>query len=168
MNKTYKTPDILNSVAKFHNTFNAPILESPKIPSKERVGLRIRLIKEELEELEAALVDRDLVEVADALCDLQYVLAGAVLEFGLADKFSELFEEVQSSNMSKICLGKKEEIDTRAYYDAQGTATYSKYFDDFNTDGFQGTAYVVYRESDDKVLKSINYHAADLNTILNG
>ena len=94
--------DSLNQVAEFHRTFNAPILETPQIPSKERCELRVSLLQEELNELKKAINDNDLVEIADALCDLQYVLSGAVLEFGLGEKFVTLFNEVQRSNMSKL------------------------------------------------------------------
>lgn len=98
-----KKIDSLNQVAEFHRTFNAPILENPQIPSAERCNLRIALLQEELNELKQAIEDQDIVEIADALCDLQYVLSGAVLEFGLGEKFVDLFNEVQRSNMSKAC-----------------------------------------------------------------
>ncbi|HHH49503.1 MAG TPA: hypothetical protein ENK52_00835, partial [Saprospiraceae bacterium] len=95
--------DALNQVAEFHKTFQHPIQEKPTIPSKERCELRVALIAEELKELQDAIADNDLVEIADALCDIQYVLSGAVLEFGLGEKFKALFDEVQRSNMSKTC-----------------------------------------------------------------
>mgnify|MGYP000244358821 FL=1 len=101
--------DSLNQVAEFHRTFNAPILDTPQIPSEQRCQLRVSLLQEELDELAQALKDKDLVEVADALCDIQYVLSGAVLEFGLGDKFVELFKEVQRSNMSKACSTEEEQ-----------------------------------------------------------
>ena len=72
--------DALNQVAEFHKTFNAPILDTPQIPSKERCELRISLLQEELNELKDAIADNNIIEVADALCDLQYVLSGAVLK----------------------------------------------------------------------------------------
>ena len=78
-----KVLDSLNQVAEFHNTFKHPVEPTPTIPSKKRCDLRVVLIREELEELEAAIKDNDIVEIADALCDIQYVLSGAVLEFGL-------------------------------------------------------------------------------------
>src|ERR1700761_3755106 len=93
----------LNQVAEFHTTFKHPILENPGIPSKERCALRVSLLAEEVKELQEAINDNDLVEIADALCDIQYVLAGAILEFGLGEKFKELFDEVHRSNMSKAC-----------------------------------------------------------------
>ena len=78
-----QSPDSLNQVAEFHRTFHAPVLETPRIPSEARCNLRVSLLTEELDELREAIIDGDIVAVADALCDLQYVLSGAVLEFGL-------------------------------------------------------------------------------------
>ena len=112
--------DSLNQVAEFHKTFNAPILETPQIPAEERAQLRIKLLQEELDELKEAIAENDLVEVADALCDLQYVLSGAVLEFGLGEKFVELFNEVQRSNMSKACDTPEEAEQTIAHYREKG------------------------------------------------
>src|SRR6187431_628704 len=103
-------PDALNLVAEFHRTFKHPILKEPAIPSEDRCKLRVALIAEELKELEVAILEKDIVEVADALCDIQYVLSGAILEFGLGEKFKTLFEEVQRSNMSKACQSEEEAI----------------------------------------------------------
>lgn len=89
-------------VATFHKSFKVPVENSPVIPEKERCELRYKLIREELEEFRDAFEKGDLIEVADALTDLQYVLFGSVVEFGLQDKFVELFTEVQRSNMSKL------------------------------------------------------------------
>ena len=89
--------DFLEKVKCFHEVFKAPILETPQIPSKERCDLRISLISEELEEMKEAIEKGDVVEVADALADLQYVLSGAVLEFGLGDKFDTLFKPLLNS-----------------------------------------------------------------------
>ena len=149
-----KKIDSLNQVAEFHKTFNAPILETPQIPSEQRCQLRVDLLQEELDELSQALKDKDLVEVADALCDIQYVLSGAVLEFGLGDKFIDLFNEVQRSNMSKACNTQQEAIMTLSHYKKKdGTEGYYKEING---------KWLVYRTSDDKVLKSINYSPADL------
>ena len=92
----------LDQVAEFHEAFGVPNLENAQIPDKERVALRVKLIQEELDELKEGLADNDLTEVADALTDIQYVLLGTVLEFGLQDKFEALFDEVHQSNMSKL------------------------------------------------------------------
>ena len=85
-------PDSLSLVAAFHRTFKHPILTAPTIPDENRCKLRVALLAEELKELEVAILNKDIVEVADAFCDLQYVLSGAILEFGLGEKFKELFE----------------------------------------------------------------------------
>jgi predicted HAD superfamily Cof-like phosphohydrolase len=148
----------LEKVSEFHKTFNAPILGTPQIPSKERCELRISLLQEELNELKEAIENNDLVEVADAFADLQYVLSGAILEFGLSDKFDKLFEKVQRSNLSKACNTEQEAIETLLYYKKK--------------DGTEGTykmindKWVVYRNGDNKVLKSINYSPANLSDII--
>ena len=150
-------PKTLTSVAEFHKTFQHPILEEPTIPSEARCKLRVSLIAEELNELQEAIDNKDLVEIADALCDIQYVLSGAVLEFGLKDKFNALFEEVQRSNMSKACKDEEEAKATQAHYLAKGVTSYNK-----EVDGL----FLVFREDDNKTLKSINYSPADLKSIL--
>lgn len=153
-----KKIDSLNQVAEFHKTFKHPIHETPHIPSKERCALRVSLIAEELKELEQAIMDQDLVEIADALCDIQYVLSGAVLEFGLGEKFVALFNEVQRSNMSKACQTREEAQATVDYYKRERDT--EAYF--VEQDGI----YLVYRKEDNKTLKSINYSPANLKVIL--
>ncbi|MEQ8475032.1 nucleoside triphosphate pyrophosphohydrolase family protein [Fulvivirga sp.] len=151
-------PDSLNQVADFHKTFKHPILGFPGIPDEKRCALRVELIAEELKELEEAIQDKDLVEVADALCDIQYVLSGAILEFGLGDKFKALFDEVQRSNMSKACNTEEEAKATVEFYkNEKDTECYYK-----EEDG----KFLVYRTVDDKTIKSINYSPADLKSIL--
>lgn len=149
----------LNQVADFHQTFNAPILDTPQIPSEQRCQLRVALLQEELDELAQAIKDNDLVEIADALCDIQYVLSGAVLEFGLGEKFVELFNEVQRSNMSKACSTEEEAQTTLEYYKQKdGTEGYYKQV---------GDKWVTYRNGDDKVLKSVGYSPANIKGMLN-
>lgn len=153
-----KDLNALSQVAEFHKTFKHPILASPTIPSKERSQLRVDLIAEELKELQEAINDNNMVEIADALCDLQYVLAGAVLEFGLADKFKALFDEVHRSNMSKACKTVEEANETIAHY--KNSASVDAYHKEI--DGL----FLVYRSNDHKTLKSINYSPADLSNLL--
>lgn len=151
-------PKSLQSVAEFHKTFKHPILESPQIPDDKRCKLRVSLLVEELNELVEGIKSKDIVEVADAFCDLQYVLSGAILEFGLADKFKEMFEEVQRSNMSKACNNELEAKDTVAHYKLEkGVDCYYE-----EADG----KYLVFRREDRKTLKSIYYSEANLNRIL--
>jgi len=150
-------PKCLTSVAEFHTTFQHPILEQPTIPSESRCNLRVSLIAEELKELQEAIENKDMVEIADALCDIQYVLSGAILEFGLKDKFNDLFNEVQRSNMSKACKTEEEAIATQEHYKAKGVESYYKEIDG---------KFLVFRQGDDKTLKSIYYSPADLKSIV--
>lgn len=148
-----ESPDALTAVADFHRTFRLPVLTAPAIPAAERCRLRINLLKEELEEFRQAIADGDIIEVADALADLQYVLSGAVLEFGLGDHFKALFDEVHRSNMSKTCATREEAEATLAHYrtlDQEGRIEAS------------GAVYLVYRTDDNKVLKNVSYSPADL------
>jgi predicted HAD superfamily Cof-like phosphohydrolase len=153
-----RQPDALNLVADFHNTFKHPILDSPTIPDETRCKLRVALLAEELKELEVAILERDITGIADALCDLQYVLSGAILEFGLGGKFAALFEEVQRSNMSKACTNREEAEETiRFYKDKDGTECYFR-----EQDG----RFLVYRTADNKTIKSVKYSPAELKKIL--
>jgi predicted HAD superfamily Cof-like phosphohydrolase len=151
-------PEPLNDVAEFHRTFHLPVLEQPTVPDERRCQLRINLLQEELDELKEAIQEKDITGIADALSDLQYVLSGAVLEFGLANKFKALFEEVQRSNMSKVCPDYETAVATLEFYEKKD-----------GTKGFieeSHSGYLVYREGDKKVLKSVAYSPADLQTII--
>jgi len=152
-----QSPDSLNDVAKFHQTFGHPILPEATVPNPDRCALRVSLLAEELKELEEAIQANDIVEIADALCDLQYVLSGAVLEFGLGKQFKTLFDEVQRSNMSKTCKTVEEAEATIAHYNAQGVECHYE-----EADGL----YLVFRTVDRKTLKSVKYSPADLKSIL--
>lgn len=154
----FNEPSALTSVAAFHDVFNLPVLWSPVIPDEKRCNLRVALLQEELDELKTAILENDIVGVADALSDLQYVLSGAVLEFGLGDKFKSLFDEVQRSNMSKTCKSLEEAKETQKYY-----------LENKNTESFieeREGEYLVFRTADKKVLKSVNYSEADLENIV--
>ncbi|WP_128544635.1 nucleoside triphosphate pyrophosphohydrolase family protein [Larkinella soli] len=152
-----QSPDSLNAVAEFHRTFHHPVLEKPEIPSETRCQLRVALLAEELKELEVAILEKDLVGIADALCDLQYVLSGAVLEFGLGGQFKALFDEVQRSNLSKACLSVEEAEATVRHYREKGVDCHY-----VESEG----KYLVYRTADQKTLKNIHYSPADLEAVL--
>ncbi len=154
----FEEPEALSSVAKFHETFDLPVKETPSIPPSDRCALRINVIEEELNELKEAIAQGDLTEAADAFADLQYVLSGAILEFGLGARFKALFDEVQRSNMSKVCRTL-----------AEAEATLAHYREEKQMEGRiveKDGQYLVYRISDGKVLKSINYSAAQLDDIV--
>tara|TARA_A100001011_G_scaffold66145_1_gene67171 strand:- start:391 stop:762 length:372 start_codon:yes stop_codon:yes gene_type:complete len=89
-----------NSVKKFMEVFGQEVKTKAEFPSEKIIKLRYNLIKEELDEFEEALKDRDLKEVADALTDILYVTYGAGHAFGI--DLDKCFDEVQRSNMSKL------------------------------------------------------------------
>ena len=88
------------SVKKFMVTFGQEVKNRAAFPNEKITKLRYDLIKEELEELGQAIKDKDIKEVADALTDILYVTYGAGHAFGI--DLDKCFEEVQSSNMSKL------------------------------------------------------------------
>ena len=92
----------LEQVQEFHETYGLPVLNSPDISDEKTNTLRINLLAEELEELKEALQQGDMVETLDALIDLQYVLDGAFLSFGMQALKEQAFNEVHRSNMSKL------------------------------------------------------------------
>ena len=92
----------LDDVRVFHETYGLPVKDEPDISDPKTNALRINLLAEEVEELKEALDNGDIVEVLDALTDIQYVLDGAYLSFGLHPVKQAAFDEVQRSNMSKL------------------------------------------------------------------
>tara|TARA_B100001057_G_C22749212_1_gene911051 strand:+ start:384 stop:776 length:393 start_codon:yes stop_codon:yes gene_type:complete len=95
--------NVINDVAQFHNAFgidskNHPTTDIPK----QTVSLRYNLMKEENDEYLEAAQNNDLIEVADALGDMLYILCGTILSHGMQDKITEVFHEIQRSNMSKL------------------------------------------------------------------
>lgn len=92
----------LECVEEFHEAYGLPILDRPDISDEQTIRLRLNLLQEELDELQDALAAGDVVEALDALVDLQYVLEGAYLSFGLHGVKDAAFAEVHRSNMSKL------------------------------------------------------------------
>lgn len=145
-------------VQQFHEMFSLPVLNEPTLIDKKRFKLRIDLIKEELDELIEAYENSDIVEIADALGDLQYVLSGAVLELGFGEKIEQIFDEIDSSNMTKACSDYEQAMRTQKWYkDERGTDSIIEK---------KGDVYLVLRSPDRKVLKNIDYRPADIKKIL--
>jgi predicted HAD superfamily Cof-like phosphohydrolase len=107
----------------------------------------INFIKEELQELEEAVKNRDIVEVLDAIADITYVCLGnGVMSFGLKDKILPAYDEVQRSNLSKVCRTEeeaKETVELRSKQ--QGEACHYEKI---------GENYIVFRSRDMKVMKN--------------
>jgi len=93
----------LNAVQEFHKAFGLGVAHEPigKL-SKQKLKLRFDLMAEENDEYLEAAQNNDLVEVADALGDMLYILCGTILEHGMQYKIDEVFDEIQRSNMSKL------------------------------------------------------------------
>lgn len=93
----------IEAVKKFHTAYKIGYRESPKADlGSSKNELRFNLMKEENEEYLEAAQNNDLVEVADALGDMLYILCGTIIEHGMQDKIEEVFNEIQRSNMSKL------------------------------------------------------------------
>ncbi|MCF6296112.1 MAG: nucleoside triphosphate pyrophosphohydrolase family protein [Flavobacteriaceae bacterium] len=93
----------IEAVKDFHKAFKLEYRETQKADlGLEKNTLRFNLMKEENEEYLDAANNNDLVEVADALGDMLYILCGTIIEHGLQHKIEEVFNEIQRSNMSKL------------------------------------------------------------------
>ena len=92
-------------VREFHKAFNHPVNTIPRIVGPIRSNLRIALIEEELNELKDAVEDNDIIAIADALADLDYVVNGAAIEYGI--DLPTVTAEVHRSNMTKLGLDGK-------------------------------------------------------------
>jgi len=149
----------VSEVEEFNQAFSKPNNYTPTIPNDEKLlNFVVDFIKEETEELSYAIQERNIVEVLDAICDLLYVAIGnATMVFGLKDKLVDAFNEVQASNMSKICSSYDEAMET--------IAVRSRTYGPCYTKEVSPGKWVVYRESDDKVMKSVNYFRPDIKNL---
>ena len=93
----------LESVKLFHKKFNIDYLNEPKANIPDEIKeLRFKLMEEENLEYLKATKENDIVEIADALGDMLYILCGTIISHGLQNKIEEIFQEIQNSNMSKL------------------------------------------------------------------
>lgn len=143
--------DVTKSVAEFHRAFGLMVRQEPTIGTEEERSLRLALIEEELGELELACAEGDLVEMADALGDLIYVVQGAALVFGIDLDF--VMAEVHRSNMTKLWSGEETEV-----YVGDEVAEF-RYVGD--------NRYVAYRQ-DGKVLKPPSFEEPQIMRALEG
>jgi len=95
--------DKIEAVQAFHNAFEIGYANTPKANlGSDKNNLRFALMEEENKEYLEAVQNNDLVEVADALGDMLYILCGTIIEHGLQHKIDAVFNEIQRSNMSKL------------------------------------------------------------------
>ena len=126
--------------------------------NKDDAQFVINFVQEELDELKEAVEQNDIVGILDAILDITYVgLGNGALVFGLKDKILRGYTEVQSSNLSKICKTLKDAEETvKVRSEQQGEPCHYVQ----NEEG-----YVVYRSSDMKVMKNVNYFSPNLRTL---
>ena len=152
--KVWQVP-FIDEVQEFNNTFGKPNNYEPMIGEKKEWQFVYDFILEELEEYREACEKGDIVGILDALCDITYVsLGNGALLHGLKGKVWKAYAEVQASNMSKSCETQEvaeETVKLRA--EEKGHPCHWEKI---------GDRYVVYRSSDRKVMKSINYFAPNL------
>ncbi len=93
----------MKAVELFHNAFGLGVSQEMRANlGAAKNLLRFNLMDEENKEYLEAAGNNDLIEVADALGDMLYILCGTILEHGMQYKIEEVFEEIQRSNMSKL------------------------------------------------------------------
>jgi predicted HAD superfamily Cof-like phosphohydrolase len=96
----------LNMVSEFNKTYELTTRKIPSLVDKDEYVLSYNLMLEELDEYLVACKNEDLVEMADAVVDMMYILYGFILRHGLSTVIFDMFEEVHKSNMSKLENGK--------------------------------------------------------------
>lgn len=154
-------------VRDFHHTFNHPDEPKPRLDvfkeNPKLVKLRLDLIREEVRELEQAVADENMVEVADALADILYVVYGAGSAFGI--DLDEAFRLVHDSNMTKACETEEEAYETVEWYLKNMKDTYDSPEARISP---CGSYWIVVNSSSGKILKSIKYQPVNLKPLVLG
>jgi len=151
----YWNVPFVDEVQEFNDTFGKPNNYEPTIGEKKEWQFVYDFIQEELDEYKEACEKGDIVGILDALCDITYVsLGNGALLHGLKGKVWEAYQEVQASNMSKSC--ETQEIAEQTVILRAEEKGHPCHWEQI------GNRYVVYRSSDRKVMKSINYFAPNL------
>lgn len=202
-----------SKVLEFQRASGQPVSDTPRTLTKEEADFRDTLLREEIKELQYAIVDDNRVEILDALCDIKYVNDGTANMIGFtqrddfywneyekrrfkitegtaqgfidtlpydsigdadldwvnsvvfqlafffgfsAETFRTALDRVHESNMSKFCDDIKTAERTQEFYKKQGIDTYVEPVE---------KRFVIYREGDGKVLKSVEYHPVYLEDL---
>lgn len=144
-------------VQEFHEVFEHEIADKPKLPDNGTLSFRTNFIVEELKELAEAVAEGDIIGVADALGDIQYVLDGFFLNCGLQNHKDKILEAIHASNMTKVCKSLEHAEET------------IKSLQDVGTDAYYhqvGEYFIVKRKSDNKVMKALGYSFPNLKDVL--
>lgn len=103
MNNDHSLNEKIAAVHEFHRVFGIGNRDAPEHNIGEAdLNLRFNLMKEENEEYLEACKNGDIVEIADALGDMMYILFGTICKHGLQHRIAEVFDEIHCSNMSKL------------------------------------------------------------------
>lgn len=155
--------DNQNKTALFLTLAGKKAPEQVQMPTKEFFYLWYNLMLEELEETKQAFEDENLPEVVDGTVDIEVVHSNLPHIMGLfkTGVYQKAFDEVSKSNFSKYCKTEEEAIESVKDYaerkdDKQCEAYYKRV----------GNYYVIFRKSDNKILKSINYNPADIKSVI--
>jgi len=152
----------ISEVEKFNSVMGKSNLnkQNPEVGDKMDYEFVYNFILEELEEYKESCINNDIIGIADALGDIMYVLCNGILNHGLKKSFNSIYQEIQSSNLSKSCKTEDEAKKTCIYvFNNKGWECYYEY-------NKQENLYIVYRKSDRKVMKSINFFPPNLKQFL--
>merc|ERR1712070_299640 len=155
---------------EFMKNMGQKVFDTPQmdifVKDPKTVNLRLKLIEEEVKELEDAMREKDMVETIDALGDILYVVYGAGGAFGL--DLDRAFDLIHKSNMTKLCKTEEEAKETVEWYKQHQTGPDGKY--PYDTPAYRlspdGKYFVPFNESTGKILKSINYSPVKFDSIL--
>ena len=146
--------DIINLVEDWRHHFGLPVRKELQWPDITELELAVKLIYEESEELNVAVLNQDIQEYQDAIGDLFFVLVQAANICGV--DLQDVVKRVYDSNMSKLCKTKEEAEKTIESYKNKGVKAY---YEEFNN------VFIIKRKSDSKVLKGINFFQPKFKTI---
>jgi predicted HAD superfamily Cof-like phosphohydrolase len=154
-------------VVEFNKTFGHPAHDKPQYnvwDDQKLVKLRVDLIKEEFNELQKAVADKDMKETVDALSDILYVVYGFFSVIGVDGDIA--MGMVHESNMSKICQTEQEAKETVEWYRKEFAEKRLEYDSPKYRQSDDGKRWVVFNESSGKILKSIKYFPVEFSGIL--
>ena len=156
---------MFEKVQEFNKTFSSPTYDkytNDIWKNDKLIKLRTDLINEEVQELNEAIANKDITETIDALADILVVTLGAFDAFGInGDK---VFNEVHSSNMSKLCSNIQEASNSVDWYKKNKSDIYPE--PDYRKSD-TGDGYVIFNKNTGKILKNINWKEPDLTNLNN-
>jgi predicted HAD superfamily Cof-like phosphohydrolase len=157
MDKKNTIVPFISEVEKFNEIMGKPEANQPEptVSNEKTHDFIYNFILEELNEYKESCKEKDIVGIADSLGDIMYVLCNGILAHGLKDKFEDIYEEIQQSNLSKVCESEDEAKQTMEVRGKeQGEACHFEKHGDY---------WIVYRTRDKKVQKSILYFKPNLS-----